>query len=277
MEKILVTTDLSDNSKAGLRFAIKLAEYRKSELIFLHVHYVLRATTWSDTNYSYYIEENEKNLLEDLTSLVASIYKSMKIKPRTYRCDVHHVYGVADAIEQYAIKNQCDYICIATKGAGNVQKFFGTNTGKLIMTSSVPIICVPSGYRTRPINKILYASDMAEYQQELEKVVAFAKPMKAAVELLHMSYSFKWLNEIMVEKELKKKFGYAIDLHYKSRDIEDTLLTDLWKAVTKSKPGILVMFTRQDRSLLERFFSGSITKNLSYITNIPMLIFKKES
>lgn len=37
MEKVLVTTDLSVNSLAGLRFAIQLATQRNLELLFLHV------------------------------------------------------------------------------------------------------------------------------------------------------------------------------------------------------------------------------------------------
>ena len=38
MEKILVTTDFSDNSKAGMRFSIRLAMQYKFQLTFFHVY-----------------------------------------------------------------------------------------------------------------------------------------------------------------------------------------------------------------------------------------------
>jgi len=42
MEKILVPTDFSDNSKPGLRFAIRLAARNKSQLVFINVHHIKR-------------------------------------------------------------------------------------------------------------------------------------------------------------------------------------------------------------------------------------------
>ena len=158
MDKILVTTDLSKNSKAALRFAISLAQQNKAELIFLHVHYVLRASTWTDNNYKAYVELNEQNLVEELAGFVGGVYRAMKVKPKAYRCDVYHAYGIPESIEQYAKDNGCNYICIATKGAGNVERLWGTNTGKLIRTSSIPVLCIPSNYRAKPITKVLYAA-----------------------------------------------------------------------------------------------------------------------
>lgn len=278
MDKILVTTDLSANSRAGLRFAINWAQQKKAQLIFLHVHQVLRASTWSDAKYDFYVGEDKKRLMSELESFVGSVYKSMKATPDKYKCELHHSFDVAESIASYAKAQKCTYICIATRGAGMVKKLFGTNTGKLIRLSATPVLCVPISYRVKPITKVLYASDMTNYEQELKNVVAVAKPFKASVELLHMSFPYEFImNEAMAEKELKKKFRYDIDLHYAQRDIELSLLQDIEKAITKAKPSLVVMYTEQKRSFFDRLFSSSRTTEFTFSTKVPMLIYNKST
>lgn len=279
MDKILVTTDLSTNSKAGLRFAINWAQQKKAQLIFLHVHQVLRASTWSDSKYDYYVGEDKKRLKDELESFVAKVYKSMKIeKPGKYKCELFHSFDISESISYYAKENKCNYICIATRGAGTMKKLFGTHTGSLIRSSSTPVLCVPSNYRVKPITKVLYASDMTNYEKELKNVVAVAKQFKAGVELLHLSFPYEFIvNEDIAEKELKKKFRYDIDLHYESRDIEHSLMQDMEKAVTKSKPSLVVMYTDQKRSFFERLFASSKTTEFTFSTKVPMLIYSKSA
>jgi nucleotide-binding universal stress UspA family protein len=86
MEKILVTTDLSANSKAGIRYAIHLAKLRNAELIILNVYHVLRASAWSDKKYAHYAEQIIENLTNDLASFVKDIYHSSGIQEVSYQC-----------------------------------------------------------------------------------------------------------------------------------------------------------------------------------------------
>lgn len=277
MERVLVTTDLSTSSKAALRFAINLTKQRKVSLIFIHVHQVLRATTWSDAKYHHYLKADKDNLMKELTTFVSEVYKSMKVQKAKYSCEVYHSFNITEAIQNFAKEKKCNYICIATRGAGKVKKLFGTNTAKLINHSEVPVLCIPENYRSKPVSKVMYASDMTDHEKELEKVVAFAKPVKAAVEMLHLSFPYEFIaDEEIAESNLKKKFKYDIDLHYESRDIEKTLLEDMEKAIKKSRPAVLIMFTRQQRSLFEKLFLSSKAAEYSFTTKVSMLIFAKE-
>src|SRR5690606_1798232 len=194
----------------------------------------------------------------ELTTFVAAVYKQMKVTPGKYKCVVHHQFGTVDGIVNYAKDNKCDYICIATRGAGTMRKLFGTNTTALIKKSPIPVLCIPSSYKVKPVGKVLYASDMTDYQKEIPQVLAFAKPLKAAVELLHMSFPFEMMaDKHLAASALKKKFRYDITMHYKERDFDKTLMEDLEAAVKKTKPSVVAMFTRQERSLFDRIFLGS--------------------
>jgi len=276
MEKIIATTDLSQNSRAGMRFAIKLAQSGNAAILFLHIHHVLRASMWSDQEYARYVQANKDSLMEELSSFVKGVYRSMKMAPLNYELAVHHNFDTVDGILEYAEKEKATYLCISTRGAGGLRKIFGTHTGKLIIKSKIPVLSVPSAYRMSPIRHVLYASDMTDYEAELTKVVAFAKPLKATVDMLHLSYPYEFIvDKELMEQTLAQKTGYKISLRYQSRDTIASLLQDLEKAINKTRPSVLVMFTNQQRDFFERLFMSSKAQEYALGAKIPLLSFNK--
>jgi hypothetical protein len=214
--------------------------------------------------------------MEELPQFVKRVYRSMNIVPTNYQAVAHHNLDVEAGILEYAKRQHADYICISTRGAGTFSKIYGTTTSAIIAKSSIPVLCVPSNYRLKPITSILYASDLTAYEQELPRVVAFAKPLNASVELLHFSWPYEFmLDANLVERTLEEKTGYKISLHYHRRDIEKSLMKEIESAIAASKPSILVMFTNQQRSFFQRLFLSSNTKDYSYHPKIPMLSFNK--
>ena len=183
MECIIATTDFSQNAKAGLRFAIQMAGMRHAKLIFLHVHYVLRASFWSDKTYEGYVQKSHDVLAKDLASFVKSVYHDMKLPAVGYEVSVQHHIDAAEEIIAYASKRQATYICTSRHGAGGLQRIFGSTVSKLVRTSPIPLISVPKKYRAKNITSVLYASDMTDYVNELRKVVAFCRPLKATINM----------------------------------------------------------------------------------------------
>lgn len=276
MKKILVTTDLSANSRAGLRFAINLATMQKAQLTFLYVHQVYHAATWNSVEYDDSIGDDKAFLKKDLDNLVADVYKRMKVSPGKYKTEVAYNLGVVSGIKEYVADNKFDALCMATMGAGGLQKLIGTTASALITSLDMPIFCIPSAYRVKPLKKVLYASDMMDYEKELKKVVTFAKPVGATVEMLHMSFPYEaMLNEGLAEQDLKKKFKYDIDIHYEQRDIEHALLNDLDDAISRAKPSVVVMFTDKTRNFFERMFFTSLAEQYSFFSQVPLLIYSK--
>jgi nucleotide-binding universal stress UspA family protein len=109
MEKILVTTDLSANSKPGIRFAMQLAKQRNAELIILHVFYVLKATSWSDTTYKTYFKRTEKKLQKDLASFMRAIKRAPNTPKVSYRIELEHAMDTVESILAYAEKEAITY------------------------------------------------------------------------------------------------------------------------------------------------------------------------
>lgn len=276
MEKILVTTDQSDNSKSALRYAIKLAKERKAELIILHIYHLLKPFNWTDHAFEEYGDNFRKKTITELTSFITGVYHDIHETGIRHQLVLVSNLDVVDGIVQYATKHDCSYICISTRGAGVLTKMFGTHTAKLITHSPIPVLCIPSAYHIKEIKHILYASDMTDYEQELKKVVAFARPIHASVEMMHILYPFEFeFDKELTEATLKKKADYDVTILNRKRDITNALLADIDDAVKFSKPSLLVLFTHQSRSMFEKLFYPSNAEEYSFYGKVPMLTFNK--
>lgn len=276
MIKILVTTDLSDNSKAGLHYAIQLASQQKCQLIFFHVYNVSIPSLWSILRKGTFEKEQELKKQQELNSFVAQIYKRLRIVPRQLTCVTQSSAMPQSAIMEYAAKTHCNYICISTRGAGKLTRLLGTNTANLINFSPVPVIAVPHNYKTTTIKSVLYASDFVSLAKELKKVVSFAKPLHASVELLHFIAPLDTVaNSEKITAALQKSLKYDIQLNIKSRDPIESLLSSIKTAIKSSKPSMLIMFTEQNRDLFQKIFNASKSAEYSFDAKIPLLVFNK--
>ena len=146
-------------------------------------------------------------------------------------------------IVDYAAKNNFDFICISTRGAGTIRKIFGTNTSTVIKKSKVPVISVPHNYKPENIDTILYASDLDSLNPELKTVINFNKSLKAKIELLH--------------------FDFPAELHLKE------------KIMKRSKPSILIMFRHTQKSIFDKIFVPSYSAEFSFISKVPLIVFAK--
>jgi nucleotide-binding universal stress UspA family protein len=277
MKKILVPVDFSANSKSAVRFAVHWASLQKLELVFIHVLHILRPIRWSDSYFAKFADEEEKFCRTKFEKFIAGIYKNLAAK--TGRPSIVIIKGIsADiAILDYCSKNHdIEYICISTRGAGKFNKIFGTNTGNLITHSEVPVIAIPKSYKVADIKSVLYASDFHNYPEELNKVIGFALPLKASIEVLH----FTWPGEIAfdentIEGFFKNRYKYGLKVHFEKTDASLSLVEHIQKEIKVKKPSVLIMFTNQKRTIFQKLFLSSKAEELSFQLKIPLLVFSK--
>lgn len=276
MENILVTTDFSSNSKAGLRFAIQLASQHKFGLTFFHSYNIVRPTSWSEAAFAAHEKREAGKIQNSLNQFVESVYKNMGVVPQNKKCTIKFSVLADSNIREYAQENKFSFICISTRGAGKLNKIFGTNTSNLINHSTVPVIAVPHNYRTSKITSILYASDLVNLENELKKVVHFTKPLKAKVELLHFNYPSEIISKKNIMDEAVKNISkHNIKLHLKNINLAESLISNIEATVKQSKPSVLIMFTQQNRSFFEKIFLSSNSAEYSFNAKVPLLVFNK--
>jgi nucleotide-binding universal stress UspA family protein len=124
LKKILVTTDLSECSLAGMDYATTFALLYSSEIHLLHV-----------------VEEHHANMEEARTAL--EVFIGRNINP-----DIQVVRAVragqpAAMIMRYADEEGVDLIVMATHGrAGLRHKVIGSVTEKVVRLTTIPVLAV---------------------------------------------------------------------------------------------------------------------------------------
>lgn len=277
MKKILVPTDFSTNSKGGVRFAIAWATRQKLELVFIHVLHILRPTRWTDTYFAKYAEEEEKSCRTKFEKFIGGIYRNMNANAGKHSFVIIQGISADITILDYCRKNHdIEYICVSTRGAGKFNKIFGTNTGNLITKSEVPVIAIPKTYKVADVKSVLYASDLHNYSEELNKVVCFALPLKAKIEVLH----FTWPDEIIFDEktfaaDFRNRYKYGLKIHFEKNDAILSFVEHIQKQIKIRKPSVVIMFTNQDRTFFQKLFLSSKAEELSFQLKVPLLVFNK--
>lgn len=277
MKKILVPTDFSDNSKAGVQFAIHWAAQQKLQLIFIHILHMLPLTEWDVSSLAKIGEDEEKISKTTLEKFIETIYRKMKVKPGNISFVIVKGISADISILDYCRNHiDIDCICISTRGAGKFKRIFGTNTGNLVTKSKIPVMAVPGTYEVADIKTILYASDIRDYALEVKEVLAFALPFKAAINVLH----FTWPNEDMfdekmIESALKKQYKYSVKVIFNKNDAVHSLIQNLQSRVKLIKPSVVIMFTNKQRTFFEKLFLSSKAEEFSFQLKVPLLVFNK--
>ena len=278
MKKILVTTDLSTNSKSAIRFALQLASQIKCDLVFYHILEGVENNIWNPESGNKNVKSTHEISLEKLKKLVLSVYNGCNIPVKKIKCVSENGIDVNSMINNYAKKNAIDYICIATRGGGVIKKIIGTTTSLIIQNSPVPVLVIPKGYRVQPIHSILYASDLSNLKEELTEVKKFAKALSAEINVYNYDYLID-VEEIKtkLDKIALKHKSEGLNFYFKKMKIENTIATHLQADASKTKPSILVLFTKQNKSWYERLFLRQNTKEVTFDTKTPLLILRKKS
>jgi nucleotide-binding universal stress UspA family protein len=276
MKKILVTTDLSTSSKAALRFAFQLASQGNFELVFFHCFQAMIPTTIHRAQIEDSLREQVQGQLHDLERFVATTNSSMKSGAGKYRCVVVEDLNPEKAILEQAQREQADYICISTRGAGQVLKLIGTHTSRIIVHSPVPVLVVPHTYRTRALKKIMYASDLENLDREMPMVSDFAQATGAKIDMAHFFYNTSIQAEAdSMQAMWRKKYKALNQVILRQMDLDATFAAQFDAVVEKEKPGIAVFFTHINQTWYAKLFSANRAEAYSFVTKVPMLVYRK--
>jgi nucleotide-binding universal stress UspA family protein len=275
MKTLLVTTDLSANSKSAIRFAVQLATQTNVQLVFYYMAEVTKPTSWTDSHYASYRKAIETKYSFRLKAFVE---KTLGFPLRNAVYGVGLNFNVTEDIMSAAKLYQADFICMSTRGAGKVKKLFGTNSSALITRSRIPVIVVPQRYRPEPIKNIFFACDFANVDIEMRTVKTFADDLKAMLNVYHFDYMID-LPETQkrLQKKAAKHISRKVKFHFHKQHIEDSLHEHLSNHIKAERPNLVTLFTKQDRKWYDRLLLPSEASEMSFHLNLPLLTFRKKT
>lgn len=272
--KILIPTDFSPLSKVAVQYAVKLGKKLKAELVILNVVSIDSSPGRGVINIKYLEEKMTENAIEDCAKLINEIGPEIKGKINI-TSQVVKGYPVENVVTNYAQHNDIDLIVMGTKGATGLKKIvLGSNAAAVLNKSNIPVIVVPEFARFTNLKNIVYATDIANLKDELKTVVSIAKDFNATVHILHIitPAGEEKLDKKQTVAKLTKAMGYkkitfTISLH-------DDAAEGIDQYVIKHKTDMLVMFTHE-LTFLKKLFGQSVTREMAFLSNVPLLTFKK--
>jgi len=274
--KIVVPTDFSRNSKAGIRFAIQLAAQNNSSLVFYHCIELLKPMKWTDGQFDTYVKSQLKGMKAQLTTFVEKCYEESGVKRGKFECVAERGSDPRKSVVSYAVAAKASAICMATRGAGKIKKVIGTNSSGILSTSPVPVFVIPGGFRKSQIGRVMYASDLSDLKSELKRVKEFVSTLDADLYVYH--YTDK------VEDPATSRKLLSIQSQYSSAGVSfvfdkfdnKSFAENFEEDLRKSKASLGVLFTNQKRNWFDKLFQGSNSAEVSYSSKVPILVFAKQ-
>lgn len=275
---ILVPTDLSANSKAGIRFAMQLALQTGDTLEFFYCIEFPKPTRWSDSQYDSYLKKELDDAHDAVTRFVSDVYEKTGLRKPRITCVVRQSAEAGKAIIDYAKEIKATAICMSTRGAGRLKKLIGNHASVIITHSPVPAFVIPKTYRRAPVRHIVYSSDLNDVGAELKQVKAFAKRLKAKLSVLHYDYlADVQETRLKLEKVAGRYQSADVKFHFQKLDLTQPLSKQLLKDIVRFKASLAVLFTNQKRGWFDRMFLSSKSTEIAFDTRIPLLVIPKST
>lgn len=194
MKTIVVPFDFSNNARTALEIALQLARTTASPLLVIHVvhespYQLAAATSEADMNRLIRLRESEQTaaLQQEVTDGQHRL--SLKLHQGQVRAKAIYHPLIVEKIIAYAQEEDASLIVMGTHGATGIKKvLFGSNTAHMISRSPIPVLAIPSGYTWKPVEKMVYASDLENLTAELKQLIPFAIALNAVIELLHIDF-----------------------------------------------------------------------------------------
>ncbi len=276
MNSILCLIDFSNASLNAFSFAIKIAAAHRAALLLYYVHDEVQLSDGGKEEMKLIPSEGE--LEYRLKTLFDTMSETERTEIRKY--SYHVEYGeFPNQLIQFLSKNPVDAIVMGSdRNEGTAQVYAGGKTIKMMDKSLCRVFVIPESAEFKGFNKIVYATNFQESDRLiLQEVIALAVVFKARVKVLHITNNTereKVANEAYVN-DLSSFVQYdRIDFVSKSKDDKE-IDSSIEAFLSEEEASLLVLLTR-NHSFLENLFRVSVTQNLSYTSDCPILVLKSE-
>lgn len=275
MKKILVPTDFSPKAENALKVAAQMARRHNAEIYLLHMLELPLALVDPMSGGS------AKQLPEALFFMKLAKKRFKELMSRDYLKDVkvHETVEFHQAFEgimEISQKYNCDMIIMGSNGATGLKEIFiGSNAGKVVRNSTIPVLIIKNEHPEFKVSKIVFGTDCnLENKHTLNMAKNFAEKMNASLDLVYINTA----NNFMIEDEAQKcleDFVKGEDLKNHSLNIYNDVSVE--KGLLNFSNSIhadLIGISTHGRKGLDHFFNGSISEDLVNHANMPIITFK---
>ncbi|QMU26662.1 universal stress protein [Adhaeribacter radiodurans] len=265
MKKMLVLTDLTDNSANAYRYAAQLACQLQASIQLVFSFNGAAMTLNSHSLHSQKLQSFAKRYA------CASLQKNDGNRTECLLCSDKWL----EALPLLVGVHQPDLIIAGSDILEQIHQEQGPMP--LQALEQYPILWVPDQAHFQAPKHLLFVTDYTDQDPAIvEQVKAFAHLFQAEVTLIHF-YSATdrvRLAQIKKEGEVLHRLLASTGLRYYLREEEDTVKGVY--AFTTENPVDIILFATRDTHLAHKYFSSFNQKNLSPNATVPLLNLYQE-
>lgn len=276
MKHFLIPTDFSESANNAIEFAVQSANIFPAEIYILHA---FEMNTNMQMDNMGVLREFSQSLLEEAQLKIAELKKSIEANKGISVKTIVAKLNFKDAIQQALKDMKFDLIIMGTQGASGIkEKLWGTNTAAIISESTIPVLAIPHDYTWKKPKKFLLSTNHFEEDPSLLNFVFELSDLyMAQVHAVVFTDEDDDKPATFIEHSHKRsQYEQTLKEHHKDDLITVTQLfgsifeETLQHHILENEIDLLVMITYQ-RGFFSRLFHPSMTNQMAYHTNIPLL------
>ena len=286
IKKILVPVDFSSNSLNAAHYAAHVAKQKGAEITLIHIyfnpvtdpvacdHFYAFPTSIAETLNE--IIDNAKELMADFRGKLNKYLLEHEISDISINTELFG--GIAEeAVLDFAESGKYDLLIIGVRGKEAGENWLGSFTVDIINKSRIPVLAVPGNtfYKKSIFKRLMYATNFDKSDgKAIRELIKIARPLETHISVVHID-----------DRNDNPFINYDLS-HFKEKYIGDVdqVSMDFDLIVNKSLAfGIenfisdhqidIISVTAHKRNLITSLFRPSLTKELLFRLEIPMLIF----
>lgn len=273
IKTILFPTDFSYRANRALGEVVAFAEKLNAHIVVCHFYFrpVPDNSLYIDVDNKLLRErerriDQEFKLLQDFFPALSSNHvKFVKI------------FGsLTENINEQIQKYKADMIAMATKGAKGFDEFFGSKTSRVAHIVNVPVLALPDNTTLKNISHFGLATDYHEDtdMKSVMKLKDLVSDTKSKLTIVSVNKSAD--HQLSTNSEKLAKLLHK-SLSPLAHEFDYTVHKDIAHGVIefcKEKSIDIVCVIPSKRSFLEEMFHESVTRRLTHLVPLPLLILK---
>ncbi|MGZ3866742.1 MAG: universal stress protein [Bacteroidia bacterium] len=273
METILVATDFSPAADNAANYGAELAKFFDAKMVLVNAYSMppVNYEAGFSVELLTAVQEGSKKQLEDLKKqiLINSPYLSIEC--------VSSMGFPTDVINGAAQNSHADLIVMGITGeAGKIKEHvIGSSAVKVARHSDIPTFIIPENVKYRRIRHISFACDMDKTEETVLVYIAkfFSKMFDADLEIVNIERpqdevsAAKANTSVFIEKKLE-----TID--HRTVFVTENKVAKGLEDYFKVHPTDVIMVNPKKHNVFHNLFNESITKELAFHAQHPILAIK---
>lgn len=271
MSEILVPTDFSEAAYNALHFAGDMALRYGSEIHLVNCYQLPQGNSSVLIDLQDILEQDSK---KGLAEQVANFLSEEKFKDITIV--QHSLFGYLNECVQNLIAHYgIEAVVVGTTGAETTSnKFFGSNTSKLMRKLNIPLFIVPNKMSLN-FSEIVYslAENPSEYTVSSSYVKGLAKTYDSKLHLCNVYKDKEHMPTLEDRNGFSHFFeGTNTDVHFiENKDVLEGIL----ECSEVNDCGLIVM-VRKHYGFFENLLHKSSTSKMAVYANKPLLVLDED-